>query len=427
MQTLSVFKMDKYLSEDFELIVYMMQLDESGNEIISKQKLSIDKIVQNDLYIFTVADLKKIQEYVNLGATYEGKTMYLMRDLDLSSVCSQTKGSWTPIGKYVSQNEWYAFKGTFEGNNHTISNLYINSSNEFVGLFGVLQNSTINDLNVRGSVITTGNHAGILAGGMIDGTVRNITVNPSSVVTGQKYVAGIIGNCSGNCSISYSINYAKVQASNEYSAGISGNLDSGRATRCINKGEVIGTKFVGGITGRGGTILECGNTGNITGSVGYIGGIAGGESYKLIAYCYNRGNIKGYGNDGTGFTSVGGIAGSQYTVTYCYNTGNIYGSLGQVGGIIGNIYGSQINISYCYNTGNISGNGRAIGSIVGECLTSTASNCYWTSEQDCRGYRGTDTNCYKVSESYLKTYRNAKLKSDYTQQINSGFPILYWE
>lgn len=192
--------------------------------------------------------------------------------------------------------------------------------------------------------------------------------------------------------------------------------------------------MVGGIAGYApkGTIVECGNNAEVSASRGYAGGIAGGGSSKngsvKITYCYNAGNISGYGDDGTGYTSVGGIVGVRPNVTYCYNTGNVYGAKGQAAGICGNMYNNTNVIEYCYNTGVISGGGRAIGSIIGEGYNAKASYCYWTSSQGCIGYRGRSSNCRKMTEEELKAYTNDKFVTDTNNpQINSGFPILYWQ
>ena len=49
-------------------------------------------------YIYDAADLVAFRNAVNAGDEYAGKTVYLMDDIDLSTVCSSTLGSWTPIG-----------------------------------------------------------------------------------------------------------------------------------------------------------------------------------------------------------------------------------------------------------------------------------------------------------------------------------------
>ncbi len=52
----------------------------------------------NNTYIYTAAGLSTFRNNVNNGNTYAGQKVYLMADIDLSTVCSSTVGSWTPIG-----------------------------------------------------------------------------------------------------------------------------------------------------------------------------------------------------------------------------------------------------------------------------------------------------------------------------------------
>ena len=83
-------------------------------------------------YIYDAEDLAAFRDAVNAGNNYSGKTVYLMDDIDLSTVCSSSLGSWVPIGTST------VFEGTFDGNYYTISNLYYNgSSYQNVGLFAV--------------------------------------------------------------------------------------------------------------------------------------------------------------------------------------------------------------------------------------------------------------------------------------------------
>ena len=62
--------------------------------------------------IYTAEDLCQFRDYVNSGITFEGKTVQLMNNLDLSNVCGKTIGSWVPIGNY-SANNTLIFSGTF--------------------------------------------------------------------------------------------------------------------------------------------------------------------------------------------------------------------------------------------------------------------------------------------------------------------------
>lgn len=118
----------------------------------------------------------------------------------------------------------------------------------------------------------------------------------------------------------------------------------GSVENCYNTGKVTGADFVGGICGSNNTITNCYNTGTIIGR-DHVGGVSG-FSQTSLSNCYNAGNI-------TGNESVGGIIGSNFgTINNCYNIGQVAGNT-QIGGIAG-IGGDAISNCY-YLTGTAAG------------------------------------------------------------------------
>lgn len=107
-----------------------------------------------DLKISTLSEFQQFAADVNNGNTYEGKTVVLNADIALGGESSP----WTPIG-----NETNRFKGTFNGENHVVSGLFISdSSGKNLGLFGYVENGAVESLTVKGSVYGSGNVAGIV-------------------------------------------------------------------------------------------------------------------------------------------------------------------------------------------------------------------------------------------------------------------------
>lgn len=191
----------------------------------------------------------------------------LTADIDLASK------EWMPIGKSTS----YAYKGTFDGNDHEIKNLYVTgtTSNHY-GLFGVLgAGGTIRNLTVSGSVAITGigsNSYGI--GGIV----------------GQLGGAGTIENCTNKATVSGNFN----------TAGIVGRVGSSGGTirGCANLVDISGSNSVGGIVGYayyGVTASHCYNRGAVTASVSKAGGIVGfmDDSGAKFSNCYTTGAVKG--------------------------------------------------------------------------------------------------------------------------------------
>ena len=150
-------------------------------------------------YHFTTAEqLAGLAQLVNdktASVSFEGKTIYLDNDLDLSG------SQWTPIG--VGSNHRRFFAGTFNGQHHKIMNLnHHYTGNEVVrnGLFGVVSDGgTLKNLLVIDADIASNDGsllAGILADWVNGGTVENCyTSGKIENNVGDKMVGGLIGQC----------------------------------------------------------------------------------------------------------------------------------------------------------------------------------------------------------------------------------------
>jgi len=268
-----------------------------------------------------------------------------------------TPASWMPIG-----NSSHSFQGTFEGNNFTISGLYVSSGN-YIGLFGYATNATI----------------------------KNLTIE-NSYLGGTSYIGGIAGY-TNEVTITNCHNYANVFGQN-YLGGITGYAYTVTILNCHNGGNINGTNYVGGLVGYMNDytyITNCYNTGSVKGSNESIGGLVGFINYYgYIINCYNAGEV-------TGGNSVGGIVGrvEGANIINCYNTETVNGSFNS-GGIVGYAYAS-VNITNCYNTGNVNGNvppsyssACNAGGIVGyaDRWSVTVTNCYNTGNVKTPSYAG---------------------------------------
>ena len=150
-------------------------------------------------YHFTTAEqLAGLAQLVNdktASVSFEGKTIYLDNDLDLSGT------QWTPIGN--GDNFVRHFAGTFDGQHHKIMNLYHHyTGDELVrnGLFGVVSDGgTLKNLLVIDADIASNDGsllAGILADWVNGGTVENCyTSGKIENNVGDKMVGGLIGQC----------------------------------------------------------------------------------------------------------------------------------------------------------------------------------------------------------------------------------------
>ena len=237
--------------------------------------------------------------------------------------------SWVPIG---TANKPY--KGTFDGNNKTITNLYIKTAHNDVGFFCMIMGATIQDLifdNAKVENVSTTNTkalcTGILAGYAYADTnspshIKGIKTTKNCTVIGQNDTGGIVGNAC-NINLENCENRSSVKGES-YVGGIAGDYSYKNIKRCTNYGTVETVKNnsqrTGGIIGyaNGTSIEDCANYGKLTSKGWYYGGIAGEMrgnssiqnvfSYGDMTYTYAPGIIIGYVDRNSTLTAKGIVA-----------------------------------------------------------------------------------------------------------------------
>ena len=140
---------------------------------------------------------------------FKDKLIKLNTDIDLYVEDDNGEPvSFDPIGSYRFDQ---AFKGTFDGQGHTIYNLYQNTwalNNGYyyhdcgLGLFGAVEDATIKNLTIDGANIS-GESAlcGAVAAVAQNTTFENITIMNTNVADYQYYAGGIVGWASGEINI----------------------------------------------------------------------------------------------------------------------------------------------------------------------------------------------------------------------------------
>ena len=266
------------------LLLVMAILMPYGGAWAQTQPSKGDGKVGNPYIITKAEELAWFRDQVNGGnKKICAKIADNVEVIDMSTVChaadkSQNleEKSWVPIG-----NNNNKYQGAFDGNNKTITNLYINASQLNVGLFGYTNEGTIKNLTFEyANVTNTNNYAGVLVGKAIWGsTLQNIKISNTCQIKG--------GNNTG---------------------GIAGYLD-GNAYNCVNCATVQGIKYIGGLCGfysrsrTGYSMTACANYGNVTASSLGVGGLVGYFDSGTIQDCANYGDVKGT-------ERVAGMAGS---------------------------------------------------------------------------------------------------------------------
>ncbi|MFR5876185.1 MAG: hypothetical protein ACLUFN_06820 [Eubacterium sp.] len=238
----------------------------SGNTVSGSGTILIPPALVDGTYQISTADeLMWFANYVNSGNP--NVNAKLTADIDLAGV------DYTPIGTAD-----YPFEGTFDGQNHTISNMNITASSDNQGLFGYTEYANISYLTVKGSIVCTQSCAAVggVVGFLYDSTLSDINSYVDITDTGVEmhHVGGVVG------------------AARTYST----------VRRCMNYGNV-----------------------NLTNAVDCVGGVAGyANEYVNIYYCANLGTVHSDSADAI----IGGILGyvnnNRFTqLTSCYNAGSV--------------------------------------------------------------------------------------------------------
>ena len=192
---------------------------------------------QGNVTISDEAGLFWFAKQANAGNNFAGKTVTLANDIALTK-------AWTPIGIYNDSKTH--FKGTFDGQNHTVSGVEVTENRaNGVGFFGKVYTGTIKNLTVEGTITTTGcNYVGGIVGHGY-ATISNCTFKGNVGSTNTMQVGGIAG--SGGFTITNCSVYGNVTAEC-WAGGIVGNCqDGGAYTNCYVEGVIsAGRSYWGG-------------------------------------------------------------------------------------------------------------------------------------------------------------------------------------
>lgn len=303
------------------------------------------------------------------NADYASAYYKLAGDLDLGDM------EWTPIGKSAS----LPFSGVFDGDGHTISGLYINTTDTYQGLFGYVKTGTIQNLIVSGSV-KGGNYTGGLVGCLQNSSVINC--GNEANVTGSASVGGLVG----------------------YAFGTSSTTTSNVIiTSCYNAGTVVTT-----------------GTANTSG----VGGIAGVlKSPSQVTDCYNMGEITANTKaDGGGIVGYANDANANYVeyVENCFGVGKIGGDSINRGALLGRVYSA----SYLYMTNSYY--------LTSAYETDVATDSTAVTEADLATLADKLGSAFKATTAGTVTFagEHAKALVDgaaVTSTTAVGYPALVWE
>lgn len=259
-------------------------------------------------------------KYTPQVQAFKGKYFKVMNDIDMGGT------NFTSIGRSFTNR----FAGTFDGGNHTISNLSVNTQQAFGGLFGVCDTVAVLK-NVRldkADVYMTANYGGILAAWTY-GPIDNCHVSNSSLVV-QGQVAGGIGGVVFGMSNSTTTN-TQIVCTGGWQGGCAGEIHSYLRDCSATDVTIIGYPGAG----------QC------------VGGVVGLVAATPVERVYFSGTVDGYSlgapSSSTGILA-GGICGylSSSTLKDAFATGTVlgYNAYCELGGISGRVSGGSIENAY---------------------------------------------------------------------------------
>ena len=310
--------------------------------------------------IATAGQLAYFADRINSTTEYRSKYWVLTSDIDLSA------HYWTPVGKSSS----YYFKGYFNGQGHSISNMVISSTLTYLGLFGYVNNTSsgqyIKNIKMINPIISyTSTSAGNI--GVICGYSRSyarlsgIYVENLSITKGTN-IGGILGYSYGDVTISDIFIDGGNISNGSYVGGVIGYVVDSVSTdiNCvnINLNSMTGQSGVGGIVGYISYTVSVDNSSVSVSTAnsdaqGYCAGIVGRHGDLTRKCSITNCVVNCWGGSSTDWVFSMSSNSSSSSNNY-YNTDKTSTTKGLVSGTYtGLSFSSYINTSaFRYNDGN---------------------------------------------------------------------------
>ena len=390
--------------------------------------------------------IKTAAQFANMR-NHADKHFVLAGNIDLNNI------NWKP----------FEFSGSLDGKGFVVSNLYVNRTDDYQGLFSKIKGYyndpiKVKNLTIRGVNISSDNsYVGAVAGLSEGSFIQNckVILTEGSEISGYDDVGGIVGQAWNSdyktvydCEVESQFDGPAI-IGNSAVGGITG---AGICEGCKVNADITGVKNVGGITGYfdqdalelSAIILDCSYSGEINGTEN-VGGIAGGFEYGSIKSCKVNADIVAEGN------YVGGIVGyckyvgyATVPITACYSDGQITVSprSENVGGIVGHGHDYMV-VSLSYST--MTSSSSSFDAIGGYQYNRSGKEEYAAQIVDCctvantdRGGTNIKSNCTDITSFLRDAYsEHAGLwdfKNTWTwsgkvngKQVQVSCPYLAWE
>ena len=376
---------------------------------------------------------------ITAGCPQRGCNGYELRgDLDFNAPGSYRnvtdKAAWTSgLGWLPLGNQPNPFNARFEGNGHTIANLYINRPSDYVGLFRAtaklakVSDLVLSQINIKGNSYVgslAGHNAGSITyigveGGRLVGMSNNVGglfgTNIGTIINGDVMLeriegtghslGGLVGHNQGH--VTYSVADTDLSGVNQVGGMVGLNFD-GVLTDSRAAGTVKGRDYVGGLVGlnraqvgasdaeaevisegsysgglvganhQGGRIVDSQASGTVSGNL-YVGGLVGWNRDSEISNSFAVSRTGGN-------SDVGGLVGSNERgqISNTYASGSVTG-VRRVGGLVGS---NQGIVSDSFANRRVIASGEHLGGLIGwnyanqtrDAATVRVIHSYWDSE-----------------------------------------------
>jgi len=261
-----------------------------------------DGSLENPFLISSFQDLEELAHY----SDHFDKHFLQIDDIDASETqmtdYNDGKG-WLPIG---------IFRGSYDGDGHTIDGLFIDRKEEYnTSFFLSLSGATIRNLGLTNTNIKGYYFVGSLAGASSNSKINNCY--STGIIEGEQWAGGLIGDLKSN-SIVKNCNSSGTVLGDNRIGGLIGEVWNSHVINSHSNCEVMGVNMLGGLVGLAteeSSIKDSYSKGFVKGEGRGVGGLLGRaqdqeqDKRLLIKNSHNTGNVTGSQNS----SRIGGLVG----------------------------------------------------------------------------------------------------------------------
>ncbi len=287
----------------------------------------------SEQYPYMISTIYQLQEIIN----YTNKHFIQIDDINADETREWNDGKgFQSIGDDIIR-----FRGSYDGRNFKIDQLYIDRESEIhMGLFGFIDNATIDNVILTNAFVNGSSDSGGLIGQSENGKVYNAHVS-GIVKSNGVNVGGLMGR-NRNGEILFSSSNCDVSTSGFFRVGGLVGFNLGTIENSFSNGKVSSdSPAVGGLVGLNWSLIK--NSYSIAEVHGEenVGGLVAINSGGTIENSYSHGTVHGY-------SEVGGLVGLNSNggkVTTSMSVSEVIGQV-DVGGLIG-LNGEEVQKNYC--------------------------------------------------------------------------------